>query len=441
MTQYNCQRCKLPLVIDTSLTNLSKAQTHLLTSGRLGYGSDRVDRDLGTEPFIPKERVARLNDAMKTDDDAMIQWRDTGDSFVILPQFEGQDEDEDEKVVSNRLKTLSSIFNLLSSKGELDYPVCADCSKLLLDSMKSQYDKTMKERDVYIQFLHKLESRQAPEIEQAQGVMDDVDKLKRQEQQLLKELQELESENDSVDQEIFALEDELKEISKQEEELQIQDNKQSLEISEFIKERDMINAEYEFNLSQLEKLRKTNVYNDTFNISHDGAFGTINGLRLGSLDHIRVPWQEINSALGQIVLLLATITARLNIKVQGYRLKPMGSTSKIEKQELDAQGKSKITILEVYSSGDYQIERLFNHSKLDSAMCALLEIVSQIGDALKKYDSNIDLPYKMTKDTIGDANIKLSSKIADDEWTSACKFLLTNTKWILAYSSAHIPMR
>ena len=33
---------------------------------------------------------------------------------------------------------------------------------------------------------------------------------------------------------------------------------------------------------QLEKLKKTNVYNDTFRIWHDGPFGTINGIYLSS---------------------------------------------------------------------------------------------------------------------------------------------------------------
>ena len=31
----------------------------------------------------------------------------------------------------------------------------------------------------------------------------------------------------------------------------------------------------------LERLERTNVYNDAFCIGHDGIFGTINGLRLG----------------------------------------------------------------------------------------------------------------------------------------------------------------
>ena len=38
----------------------------------------------------------------------------------------------------------------------------------------------------------------------------------------------------------------------------------------------------------LEKLERTNVYNDAFCIGHDGAFGTINGLRLGRVPSVPV---------------------------------------------------------------------------------------------------------------------------------------------------------
>jgi beclin 1 len=38
----------------------------------------------------------------------------------------------------------------------------------------------------------------------------------------------------------------------------------------------------------LEKLERTNVYNDAFCIGHDGVFGTINGLRLGRVPGVPV---------------------------------------------------------------------------------------------------------------------------------------------------------
>ncbi|MCG8711181.1 hypothetical protein JHU04_004582, partial [Brenneria sp. 4F2] len=88
---------------------------------------------------------------------------------------------------------------------------------------------------------------------------------------------------------------------------------------------------YELTLNNLDKLRKINIYNETFKISHEGPFGVINGLRIGGFDNATVPWNEINAALGQIILLLATISARLKMKLEGYKLQPMGSFSTISK--------------------------------------------------------------------------------------------------------------
>lgn len=42
-----------------------------------------------------------------------------------------------------------------------------------------------------------------------------------------------------------------------------------------------VRATYTSDSATLEKLERTNVYNDAFCIGHDGVFGTINGLRLG----------------------------------------------------------------------------------------------------------------------------------------------------------------
>lgn len=59
--------------------------------------------------------------------------------------------------------------------------------------------------------------------------------------------------------------------------------------------------------TQLEALRRTNVYNDVFYIWYDGPFGTISSFRLGRTPNIPVEWDEINAAWGQAVLLLHTM--------------------------------------------------------------------------------------------------------------------------------------
>lgn len=49
-----------------------------------------------------------------------------------------------------------------------------------------------------------------------------------------------------------------------------------------------LRAAYSTDAATLEKLERTNVYNDAFCIGHDGVFGTINGLRLGRVAGVQV---------------------------------------------------------------------------------------------------------------------------------------------------------
>ena len=49
-----------------------------------------------------------------------------------------------------------------------------------------------------------------------------------------------------------------------------------------------LSAAYTHDALVLEKLERTNVYNDAFCTGHDGVFGTINGLRLGRVSGVHV---------------------------------------------------------------------------------------------------------------------------------------------------------
>lgn len=63
----------------------------------------------------------------------------------------------------------------------------------------------------------------------------------------------------------------------------------------------------ERSVAHLERLKRSNVYNDVFRIWHDGPFGTISGFRLGKTADSPVDWPEINAAWGQATLLLHTM--------------------------------------------------------------------------------------------------------------------------------------
>jgi len=235
----------------------------------------------------------------------------------------------------------------------------------------------------------------------------------------------------------------------------------------------------------LERLQRTNVYHDAFHITHDGHFGTINGLRLGRLPGKNVEWAEINAAWGQTCFLLTVVAEKVGFEFSGWRLKPMGSVSAVERVEVKAtvsnssagghRGSIKsstsatatsreqedVKVLEtlpLHYSSDLPIALAFWNRHFDTAMIAFLDCVKQLGahverttaeeaqaqqrtgsasagtggERTKGRSGGLRLPYSIRGDVINDVSIKLGG---DANWTRACKSVLTCLKLLLAYAS------
>ena len=88
----------------------------------------------------------------------------------------------------------------------------------------------------------------------------------------------------------------------------------------------------------------------------------------------------------------------------------MGSVSKIEEIKADPANPSsplKSTMLELYSSGDLPLGRLFMHRKLDAAMVAFLDCLRQLGEFAEAHDANLKLPYKYVHFMWHESNVGL----------------------------------
>ncbi|KAH0557064.1 hypothetical protein GP486_005145 [Trichoglossum hirsutum] len=372
---------------------------------------------------------------------------------IIRPQETPEpgvdDSDQHQVSLSHQMDTANRLFEVLSSRSDIDHPICVECTELLAEGMQKRLGNTARERDAYVEFLKKLNT-EVPTEEEREKAEHDLWSTKRQEATSFAELQALEREKAAVDEEIAALEEEARQLDIEEERFWRERNAFALTLSSFQNERDGINMQYDHDSRQLERLQRTNVYNDTFCIGHDGFFGTINGLRLGRLANQPVEWTEINAAWGQTLLLLATVADKLGFTFEGYRLKPMGSASRIERLEYlpssttsNAQHQPtqpKTTIFELFSSGNLPLG--FLHRRFDNAMVAFLECLRQLGNFVEhdpaggraSHQSGLKLPYEIRKDRIGDASIKLGFN-QDEAWTRACKYTLTCCKFLLAHAS------
>ena len=418
--------------------------------------------------------------------DAYEETRKNKDSKEAQSAASGTSNDP-KQTLSHQIESTTRLFEIISSRSDIDHPVCAECTDLLLSQLQSRLSASTKERDAYITFLKTLNNTipSSSEISKAQASLASS---KAAEAKAFSELLALEKEKAALDDEVATLEAESLALDEEEQAFWRSRNAFALKLSSFQEERDALNAAYDHDAQQLERLELTNVYNDTFCIYHDGPFATINGLRLGRLPSpLNVDWPEINAAWGTAALLLATVAEKLGYTFRGYRIKPMGSTSRIEKIDQGSSAsrqsssgratnsasnpkthqepqQARITSLDLFSSGDLPIGRMLVHRRLDAGMVAFLECLRQLCEHVEQssnqvsHNSNpstpgrgspasdakvakLKVPYTITKDKIGDpekpdliASIKLGVS-PDEAWTRACKYTLTCCKFLLACAS------
>ncbi|EER39083.1 conserved hypothetical protein [Histoplasma capsulatum H143] len=527
-----CQKCRAPLKVDGSLEDLNPAAFDLLigstgkslpdpsskSTSRAAFPPDRQQRydqvsRRATSPVYKRTVPApRYNTGNPLGQSRIGPKDGPGMSFVMLSESqvvpahaaptvngdvrrpskgslrnlsEAQTTEHGTQTYSDQIEKTTRLFEIISARSDIDHPICTECTEMLIEGLQKRLQTATKERDAYVSFLKNL-NNSIPSPEEVQAAEDDLKATLHAEEDAFQELLALEKEKADVDLEIAELEEESRKLDLEEEQFWSDRNAFALKLSDFQNERDALNMKYDHDSRQLERLQRTNVYNDTFCIGHDGYFGTINGLRLGRLANPSVEWSEINAAWGQTLLLLATVADKLGFQFQGYKLKPLGSTSRIEKIEYPQQSPNattsnrspssnrpdttltpKITSLDLYSSGDLPLHLPWLHRRFDAGMVAFLECLRQLGEhvehtpvslpsrsppprlsryqspgisspatrALQAQISGLKLPYEIKRDKIGDASIKLGFNQSDETWTRACKYTLTCCKFLLAHAS------
>ncbi|KAF7510914.1 hypothetical protein GJ744_005744 [Endocarpon pusillum] len=513
-----CQKCRTPLKLDGSLEDLNPAAFDLLvgstgkslpdssTSTRLTYPQERKDlydkvTSAPASPLTKRSIPAPRHGSAKSDGGDPVSKGNPDMSFIEItesqivppqqldsaqrtpPANSGQPNAHSEESkssnqdgsLSHDMEVSQRLFSILSARSDIDHPICTECTSLLLSSMTARLNASTKERDAYIGFLRSLQSASstiptAEDVSAAEkSLKDTVDK----EKVAFEELKNLEAQKQELENEIAELEEQSQALELEEQNFWAERNAFDDEMHELTTTLNSLQQKHQHDQLQLQALQRTNVYNDTFCIGHDGYFGTINGLRLGRLPNQNVEWSEINAAWGQTVLLLATVAERLGYTFQGYRLKPMGSTSRIEKVEWpqqspdgSAQGSHhagqmstnvtpKITQLDLFSSGDMPLGRVFFHRRFDGGMVAFLDCLAQLGAYIERLPNPPSagsssprtptrisrvLPYPIHGDKIGEGNNAVSIKLGagfqqDESWTKACKYALTCCKFLLAHVS------
>ncbi|KAJ7703239.1 beclin 1 protein [Mycena rosella] len=461
-----CQQCKEPLELDPSLSDLAPSAYDMIVASLppapIRHESDTLSQLKATQASrtawqkskassslsrpqrkqaspLPNESFVLLQDSIvrsiPSPVSSPVPKKASSTSRSVSekpPQPPKQEEPThpNPSPLSHHLRSTVRLFNLLAARTEIDHPLCAECTQILLVSLQRQLDETKRERDGYIAFEKEVRKERERD---GQGISKEeaekkIEKLKLDERLAIEQLKVAEQERVQLDDELRALEKEEKSLEDEEARFWHAHNDHLLSSEQLASQLATIRSAYASDSATLEKLERTNVYNDAFCIGHDGVFGTINGLRLGRVPNVPVEWAEINAAWGQSLLLLYTIARKLDCSFENYRLVPMGSFSRIEKTAGDKAS------YELYSSGNLNIVQLLHNRRFDLAMVAFLECLKQVMDYVKAQDPSVDFPHQVVKDKIGDVSVKLKFN-QDEAWTRSLRHVLLALKICLKWAT------
>jgi len=193
-------------------------------------------------------------------------------------------------------------------------------------------------------------------------------------------------------------------------------------------ELDSVKDEADRTLAQLQRFMQINVLNDAFYVWYSGPYATINNFRLGNLSTRPIEWVEINAALGQCVLAVATVAARIGLEFKKYYLHPLGSFAKLTKVE------DRRTILYLYIDQSFS---LFPKTNFNRALGAFLVCLHEFGEHISRHDPTLSLPYSINSEEgkVNDYLVFLGND--EDIWTKGLKFMLSDIKWIIAWAAKH----
>lgn len=343
---FTCQRCCQPLQIHKTFNTID--QNGLNTFTQLNF-DDEDDEELKNEfenyknfPYLVESGL-NINDFLMVDGNTGAATTETTSSRNSnLSNSSKQTKQSATKKTSSykhpvddlnyNLKVTSKLFDVLSDQSTVNHPLCEDCADFIIDTMDNQLKVLEDECKVYKEFLENLEKAKMQNATEndVNELKEEIEKCKKEEQDLIECLESTIDEKKSMEKEIEKQHDELVKVNEEANKSWCEYNYFKKRLFDCEDELRSLDNQLKYAETHLDKVKNTNIFASAFHIWHDGHFGTINGLRLGRLPTFSVEWSEINAAWGQVVLLLHSLAKKINLVFERYKLVPYGNHSFIQ---------------------------------------------------------------------------------------------------------------
>lgn len=185
-------------------------------------------------------------------------------------------------------------------------------------------------------------------------------------------------------------------------------------------------------------------------------------------------WSDVNGGLGLAVLLVATAAERSDFRFRSHQLLPMGSFPKVAagpatsppppspassttattslSLSLSLSSSANPTQPPTTAVSNLYYEdgfAFFRRQGFNRALQAFLRCVAEFGDFAERRDPTLRLPYRI-QDGAGGAGARAGAGAptvgglpivfapgSEETWTQALKYLMTDVKWLVAWSAKH----
>ncbi|KAF0916870.1 hypothetical protein E2562_014609 [Oryza meyeriana var. granulata] len=192
----------------------------------------------------------------------------------------------------SNLTVLKRAFEIATSQTQVEQPTCLDCMRLLSDKMDKEIEDVNTDIKAYEACLQRLEQESYNILSDA-GFQKENQKIEEEEKKVKAAIEEAEKQYSEISSEMKDLDIKSKEFEELEERYWHEFNSFQFQLTSHQEERDAVLAKIEVSQVHLELLKRTNVLNDAFYISHDGVIGTINNFRLGRLPNVQIIMQNV----------------------------------------------------------------------------------------------------------------------------------------------------
>lgn len=162
---------------------------------------------------------------------------------------------------SQQIEYNNRLFSIISSRSDIDHSICIQCRDILSSSIKTRVATAAKERDAYLSFLEYLNDK-VPTPSEVSDATSSLSSIRAAESNAVSLLLALEQEKSLLDAELAAAEAESLALDREEQIFWHSYNSTSSNLYSIKQNREALNAAYDHDMRELDRLLCTSVMDD-----------------------------------------------------------------------------------------------------------------------------------------------------------------------------------